>query len=95
MSDEKVNLISIEEKEKIVKILKDRGVPQNCPMCQKAKGWSISDGYINLTLQSNMQELRFGGPQIPSIAIICNNCGFISHHAVGVLDLLNKGEEQK
>jgi hypothetical protein len=39
--------------------------------------------------------LSLGGLGIPSIAIICNRCGFISQHALGTLGLLPATTEAK
>ena len=82
-------LLSEEEKHKIVARLRERGVPQRCPMCGKNK-WAIGDGYVNQTIQGDYHGIHIGGTSIPSIPIICSNCGFLSHHALGVLGLLEK-----
>ena len=41
-------------------------------------------------LQNDYKNLIIGGgPLIPSIIIVCNNCGYLSQHSLGVLGLLN------
>ena len=65
-----------------------------CPMCH-TNNFTLSSGYSNIPIQFDLNGIVIGGPSMPSIAIICNNCGFISNHALGVLGLLPKNEEEK
>ena len=82
-------LLPQERKEELIAELKKRGVPRACPMCSRNK-WTMADGYFNTTLQTNLTGVSIGGLGIPSIGIICSNCGFISHHALGILGQLPK-----
>ena len=86
------SLISEEVKKKIAAKLNEKGVRPTCPMCNN-NNFILADGYFSHTLQSNIQSgLVIGGPAIPTIAIICSNCGFTSEHALGVLGLLPSNE---
>ena len=80
-----------ERKGEIVKILNERFQKNQhkiaCPMCGHAQ-FTIADAYVRNDLQSDIKNVTLGGPSIPAVAIICNNCGFISQHAIGVLGLL-------
>ena len=58
-----------------------------CPMCGHAQ-FTIADDYLSNTLQADFNSVTLGGPSIPSLAIICTNCGFISQHSLGILGLL-------
>jgi hypothetical protein len=60
-----------------------------CPMCGQSK-FTIADGYVRNEILDDFNNLTIGGTGIPSIPIICMHCGFISYHALGVLELLNK-----
>lgn len=60
-----------------------------CPMCDH-NNFTIADGYVRNEILDDFTNITLGGPGIPSIPIICMNCGFISYHALGVLELLNK-----
>ncbi len=60
------------------------GAHVRCPMCG-GNHFSILDGYLRNDVQRNLHSLTIGGENIPSVAIICNRCGFISQHAVGVV----------
>ena len=87
-------MISNEEKQKIVLELNNRISfgDITCPMCGN-KHFIIADGYFSSIMQDSLDGIVLGGPSIPSIAIVCNKCGFISSHALGVLGLLPKQNE--
>ena len=84
-------MISNEEKQRIVSELFKRinSVKIKCPICGNDH-FIIADGYFNSTLQDNLNGFVIGGPSMPSIPIVCNRCGFISSHALGILGLLPK-----
>jgi ribosomal protein L37E len=83
-----------EKKKEIISALKARQVTLPCPRCGN-KVFTLLDGYINTSIQSDFQSFNLGGPSIPSVATACDRCGFVSVHALGVLGLLPKdGGEQ-
>lgn len=83
-----MNELSSQNKEKIVNCLKEKGVKLKCPMCTNDT-FTLIDGYFNELIQPAIKGgLVIGGPSIPSIGIACNQCGFISKHALGALGLL-------
>ena len=65
-----------------------------CPMCHQ-HNFIIADGYFINVLHDNIESVKFGGSSIPTISIICSNCGFVSQHALGVLGLLPKKQESE
>ncbi len=83
-------MITQEEKQKIVEKL-DRKFNHSlkCPMCGNSH-FIIGDGYFNTFMQDDFKTVNMGGASIPSIPIICNKCGFMSLHALGILGLLPK-----
>ncbi len=85
-----------EEKDKIIKTLEGRSANHPCPRCGNQQ-FSLADGYFSQPLQEKLGSLVFGGPAIPSVVVVCNQCGFISQHALGTLGLLPtpKQEEPK
>ena len=87
-------MLTNEQKEKIkVELL--RKIPTlTCPMCHN-KGFTMADGYFLNSMQVDLTSVSLGGQAIPTIAVICNNCGFISQHALGSLGLLPKNIENK
>lgn len=84
--------MSQEEKNNIVRILQEKGAVMPCPRCGKNQ-FTLADGYLNNSLQQDLNGITIGGPSIPSVAVVCTNCGYISQHAIGVLGLLpNSGK---
>jgi predicted nucleic-acid-binding Zn-ribbon protein len=87
--------MSSEEKQKIIDILSKKGANRPCPRCNE-KNFTLLDGYFNQSIQQMLTpNLIIGGPSVPSIVVVCNNCGYMSQHALGVLGLLSKVEEKK
>lgn len=80
-----------EIKQKVVQILKEKGVTLTCPRCGN-KAFTLQDGYVHHALTNNINTVAFGGNTIPSVITVCNNCGFISLHALGALGLLQGTE---
>jgi len=83
--------LSKKEKERIINILRKRKLLSKCPMCAN-RSFTIADGYFKHSIDAKLKGFVLGGPSIPSIGLVCNNCGFISQHALGVLGLLSKNK---
>ena len=81
--------IPANEKQKIIKALEDKQALLPCPRCHKQK-FTLLDGYFNQPIQQNLQNFNLAGPSLPSAVIVCENCGYMSQHALGVLDLIPK-----
>ena len=79
------------DSEAIKKALTERGAVQPCPRCTKT-AFSVIEGYFNQVLQQGISEIRIDGRGLPMVAIACSNCGFISQHALGALDLMPSDE---
>ena len=82
-----------EQKDKIIKALVERGAKLPCPRCGNDT-FTLLDGYFNEIIQSEPKGIVLGGRTVPSIAVACNRCGYLSQHALGVLGLLPKEENQ-
>lgn len=83
-----MNSISENEKNKIVEVLKQRNALGDCPRC-KHKAFTLLDGYFNQSLQQEVTgNVVIGGSTVPSVVVVCNNCGYMSQHALGALGLL-------
>ena len=78
-----------EQKKSIVDALVRKNVRTSCPMCGHPK-FSLADGYSVTPIQKGLMGFSIGGPSIPAAVIVCENCGFFSQHALGVLGLLPK-----
>lgn len=61
-----------EEADKLVAYLKEKWKGKSCPMCQTGN-WIVQDNCFQIT-QYNAVAFVIGGPVIPIIPVICNNC---------------------
>lgn len=57
-----------------------------CPICQ-TRNWAIGDEIVGANSVSLGGSTVMGGPFIPMAQIVCNRCGFVSHHAVALLGI--------
>lgn len=57
-----------------------------CPVCNNDR-FIYSDGISLINLQSSLKGMVLGGPRIPAIIVICNNCGHIMHFSLIKLGL--------
>jgi ribosomal protein L37E len=83
--------ISDGKKQEIIKALEERGAKLPCPRCGN-QSFTLIDGYFNQTIQTDLKGMVLGGPSVPSVVVVCNRCGYLSQHALGVLGLLPKEE---
>lgn len=83
-----------DKKKEIIKLLKERGAIAACPRCGN-KNFALIDGYLNTSFGKEIAAgIVISGASLPSVAIVCSNCGFVSQHALGALGLLpSKGKE--
>lgn len=83
---------SQEQKNRIIKVLTEKGADLPCPRCGNPN-FTLLSGYFAQPIQPELGSIMLGGPNIPSVVTVCTQCGFISQHALGVLGLLPKGEK--
>lgn len=81
-------MIKEEDRKKIINFFNERVEKFDCPICHKGH-FSIVDGYSNHVLTSDYHEIALEGKILPFIMLVCNNCGFVSYHALGTLSLLD------
>lgn len=79
--------LSNEQTKRIIKALEERGATRPCPRCGN-KDFELSGGYFIQILQTELDTYKLGGPSIPSVVVVCTKCGYISQHALGILELL-------
>ncbi len=79
--------------DKVIQKLKDVGAIQKCPRCGNMN-FQMTPGYFMHFITDDYQQTKLGGEGIPNISIICERCGWIGQHAIGVLGLLEKGEDK-
>lgn len=75
------------EKKEIISALEKKGATYPCPACNK-KEFTLLNGYFHDTIEEGVSSYGdFYNAFIPSIVMICNNCGYIRNHAVGSLEI--------
>ena len=63
---------------------KSKGI---CPWCA-GRSWTMGDNVVvAMAAELPGGTLGIGGPFIPMIQVVCNSCGFVSHHAAALLGL--------
>jgi len=75
------------DRDKIIAALSDKGADMPCPRCGH-EHFDVMDGYFSDAVQHTEDgTLVNAGYCIPTVVVICMNCGHISQHALGVLGL--------
>lgn len=70
----------------IMESLQSKGVRLQCPMCGN-NNWTLADDLVIGTAFTLGGGMALGGAHIPMCQLVCNTCGFVSHHAVGALGI--------
>jgi hypothetical protein len=90
-----MGVVSGEVKGEIEQILRERGIKAGCPRCGAREFAVIVEGYAAVFLQpADFKGASVQGANVPAVALVCRNCGFISQHALGVLGLLPKKQDK-
>ena len=86
-----------EFQKKVTETIVTRGVNSDCEVCGKPQStWSLSDQPVSIVLTNPEGSFSIPPPHIPTVAMICNNCGnvrFLALQALGLLDLIEGDEE--
>lgn len=91
MSDSSLNLgfFTPIQQRTIIERLQSRGAASPCSRCGK-QDFLLGDGVTYIGLQKPTPNIVVPSPaSIPAVTIICNNCGYITTHALGALKLLD------
>jgi predicted nucleic-acid-binding Zn-ribbon protein len=78
------------KQEKVIIALKEKGATQPCPRCRNLEFEIIGEGMIAISREGSdrwTSVFQPINPEVPVILISCKNCGYIAHHASGVLGL--------
>ena len=88
-------MLTNDRKREIVQALANRVNKMECPICHQGR-FTLIDGYITDAVQNDFSYQIIGSKTtLPSVALVCNNCGFISQHSLGILGLLNADETEE
>lgn len=80
-------MMTEETKRQIADALSKRLGKLVCPMCLQSR-YTLIDGYVSEPVQEDYKKVVLGGRMIPSVMLVCNNCGHIDRFALGVLGLM-------
>ena len=81
------------DRNEVAKKLEEKGAILPCHRCGQ-KTFTILEGFTNLNLQEDFSAgLVLGGTTVPVIHVVCNNCGALSSHALGALNMLPNEKE--
>ena len=81
------------DKDRFAQLLTEKGAKNPCHRCGH-KSFALIDGYSFLPVNEK-QGAILGGPTIPAILIVCNNCGSITPHALGAFEKLENNDNGK
>lgn len=63
-----------------------------CPICHQSR-YTLLDGYFVDVIQDKYQGMQLGGRLLPSVMLVCNNCGHLESFSLGVLGLMEAEEK--
>jgi len=66
----------------------------DCPICG-TKSWQLQDQFAVFSVSERPDQVTLGGRVLPSLVIICSNCGntmFLNLKILGLEDLLSSPE---
>lgn len=79
--------ITEEEKQRIIKVIEERGATFPCPRCGNNK-LKLLHVYFDGAVQTGATGFVPGGPAIPVAVLVCIQCGYIMQHSLEILGLL-------
>lgn len=80
------------DRAEIARKLSEKGATRPCNRCGQ-NAFTVLEGFTNIHLQKDFSAgMVIGGPSVPVVHIACNNCGALTSHALGALDMLPKEE---
>jgi hypothetical protein len=84
------------KKQEIMAALNAAGVKMICPSCGIGD-FGLLDGFMNHTISDDPETVTLGGRYVPTVVLVCANCGYLSEHAaasLGIIPSFNKGVER-
>jgi ribosomal protein S27AE len=75
-----------ERSKTIIQALSRKGVNKACPRCGHLHFNVVAE--TSIPINDDPKVITSGGPVVPTVIVACNNCGFLTQHALGALDLV-------
>ena len=82
-----------ESSDEIIRLLKSRIPAISCPLCNH-EDFTLIGGYSTKTITDDPHSVVLGGRVIPSVNLVCGNCGYILEISVGVLGELGSDKNE-
>jgi hypothetical protein len=82
--EEVIPMFDQQKKQQIASALERKGVNRPCERCG-SQNFSILDGYFRQDVQDDLTNVNLGGPSVPTVSLVCENCGNLSFFAVRAL----------
>jgi ribosomal protein L37E len=73
-----------EVKNEITKALQDKGATMSCSRCG-GTDFGVLEGFPSSLMLLDTEQNSAEASKIPAAGVVCNKCGNISQHALGVL----------
>ncbi len=80
------------DRDKFIDKLVEKGANKDCHRCGQ-KSFTVMEGYSFLPVNESTGNI-LGGPNLPAILVVCNNCGAITPHALGAFENLDEIEKE-
>lgn len=75
---------SEEIKKEITDALQKKGATQPCSRCG-GTDFGVLDGFPASLVQMDSDQPATEGNKLPTAGVVCNKCGHITQHALGIL----------
>jgi len=87
-------MMNEEKKKQITSTLFKRVGHFVCPICHQSK-FAFLEGYFLEVVQDDYKFMKLDGRMLPSVVLVCNNCGHIDKFSLGVLGLMEQPDDEK
>lgn len=87
-------MMTEEKKRQIASTLAKRTGIIACPICHQSK-YTLLDGYFVDVIQDKYQGMQLGGRLLPSVMLVCNNCGHLESFSLGALGLMESEDKKE
>lgn len=83
--------LSERTKMRILAALQERGALGQCPSCGE-KNWEMANGFVFLTYQESVRNLKQNGPGLGLVGVGCGNCSYMALYAPTILGIALPGQ---
>ena len=74
--------------ERIVQELQSKVPLQGCPMCKGGQSFGVAEGLLIHIIHEDESMNPYNmssGSSLPTVAVVCDNCGYVMQYAVKAL----------